>query len=505
MRPIWELHIAPIVKMRIFDSVVMPVLTYGDGSWSLNAGDLARLDVAVSRMRRVACGLGMRTSLRSVYASTYKASTLHRRDRQRHLGHLLRGGDKTCFAVAMLWEPVGRDRNRAHDKTPTELCALDMGMEAGAHLFDLAGDRGKWERLEEALMDRLEPVTACTLVSDTNWEKAWTNANNLTDLQFVEEGRTHKDRESALPVIHAYTDGSLITCGEGTGAGYAACMNGMNYHKIVVRPLVHDKDMTNNRAELMAALAACDAVESTGRPLVVHTDSLLVWNYFHAQRYKARMANHVGYSNSDLLRAFDRYIDRMRGRLYVRKVRSHNGNYNNDEVDAYAGMASQASFQMRHPTLRYMGTTPNIVGGPAVPVPCTRRAKEESCSYARAQQIRRRPLGDAAPIATRPQAHDERMPPVLGRSCAREEMTRWMVERDKGERVEIKWSYKEEPNNIFTSSGEIAGRGRSKCIVYDDWGELAFPPEHDVDVYGYGVVTPMQATPRFLLGEPPVP
>jgi ribonuclease HI len=473
MSPIWELPVPPMTKLRVFDSVVLPVLTYGDGSWCLTEGDLHKLDVTVSRMRRVACRMSRHTSLKSIYATSLRASTLHKRVRMRHIGHLLRGGDRTCYAYAVLWDPWGKNRVRTRARTPLELCADDLGLESGAHLFDIAMDRQRWSQYEELLVQRLEPATRCTLVTDSGWNAACMDVVSLKGLQFVEEGRSPFQHVGG-GAIHAYTDGSLITSDGGHGAGYAACITGDNFHKIVVQPLLDDKDMTNNRAEFMAVIAACRETEHTGRPLVVHTDSLIVWNYFHSLRHKAYMSNYEGHANADLLRIFDRYIHRFDHNLYIVKVRSHNGNFRNDEADAYAGLASQSSFHSRHPDCVLNTHTADVIAHPAaLPTP-KQGSKEAGAEFVRSTRIKVPRRKDIA-------------------VCKRVDMQTWIRDRTHGDAVSIRWFHQSEPDDIFVSRGTVVVEGRHRKIQYDEWGLLPFPPIDDVNVLDYLIVDALKA------------
>jgi ribonuclease HI len=347
-----------------------------------------------------------------------------------------------------------------------------MGLHGGDHLFDVAANRSRWEGYEAEMIQRLEPHTRCTLLTEDNWESSWKDAHTLTALQYVEEGRACKDT-GRYGAIHAYTDGSLIHNDDGqTGAGYAACLNGDNYHQIIVIPLIEDRDMTNNRAEFLAAVAACEAVSGTGRELVVHTDSLIVWNYFHVQRHRARMSNYVGFTNADVLRRFDAAIDSLRHRLYVVKVRSHNGNPKNDEADAYAGMASASSFQMRHPGAYVPAPVPDVVGGPGAPIPTRTRAKEDVRKYLRGEQKAQKLRRDGPKL----------------QPCTRYEMAQWMSERRHGEEVSITWRYRDERTTPYVSRGKIDIRGRTRRIDYNDWGRQRFPPADEVDVFSHNVV-----------------
>ena len=110
----------------------------------------------------------------------------------------------------------------------------------------------------------------------------------MHDRQFVEEGNRAFPRSGAD--LHSYSDGSRIGDDDGRSAtGYAAiplCDVGL---KSVCAPLLDDKDQTNNRAEILGAMASVRLGISVNRITWMHTDSGVVWYWYHHQRRQLRL------------------------------------------------------------------------------------------------------------------------------------------------------------------------------------------------------------------------
>ena len=60
--------------------------------------------------------------------------------------------------------------------------------------------------------------------------------------------------------------------------------------------------------------------------LVIHTDSHVVWDFFHNRRRRFRQSGYSMFDNADLWRDFDQRLHEVPQTFCV-KVRAHNGNH----------------------------------------------------------------------------------------------------------------------------------------------------------------------------------
>lgn len=359
LRPFWLMPLSNATKLRIFDTFVMPVLRYGAGTWTLHTGDLAWGDKQVHAMRRVALRVPVRdTHVSSLYGDTPLLSTTQSVARVTLTGHLLRRGVHEIFGRAALWRAKENVRcARVRTLSVSELCIRDVGLDP-AELEEwactgerLPADRAKWARYADDLRQRLEPALAYVSVTSDRWASARARCHDVVDLQFVEEGAESFPREALE--LHCYTDGSAIGSDDMVAAGYgfAALVESSD---IVTRSFpVEGGERTNNVAEILAATAAAAYAASIGaRTLVLHTDSSVVWVWFHNTRRRHRLLGYRGLDNSALWCGLDDVLRRIPHTFCV-KVRSHNGNALNELADRLAGdganTASQSQFGVQGP------------------------------------------------------------------------------------------------------------------------------------------------------------
>jgi ribonuclease HI len=92
----------------------------------------------------------------------------------------------------------------------------------------------------------------------------------------------------------------------------------------VCEALVEDADMTNNRAEIKAAIRAVKRSCRWNGVFVLHTDSGVVWNWYHTLRRKHLLDQYSSLDNGDLWVVLNASIGERE--MAVVKVRSHNGN-----------------------------------------------------------------------------------------------------------------------------------------------------------------------------------
>jgi ribonuclease HI len=285
-----------------------------------------------------------------MYFGTVKFSTAQRVNRMNTIGHLIRGD--TRYAEVAQWTPPGEDHRR---KVLSERCAADAGVETVHDMIDAANDRRRWRRLTEQLKEKLEPVASFVPVTDPTWPATVKRVQTLADMQFVEEGR------SPYPLLqgalHIYTDGGMREVKHKNGsiakcAGYGVVFftlrnqPGFNLTE-VCNELVNEDDMTNNRAEISAAIVAVKRSANWTGDVAVHTDSEIVWSWAHTQRRRYLLDQYNVLQNADLWLVLNAAIgERL---VHFVKVRSHNGNPRNDEVDSLATRALGYSLGLRYP------------------------------------------------------------------------------------------------------------------------------------------------------------
>ena len=105
------------------------------------------------------------------------------------------------------------------------------------------------------------------------------------------------------------------------------------------------QNASNNRAEITSCI---DAIQRspTFTPLAIHTDSDLLWDWFHWGRVAHRRGSYRYLENSDLWLRLDCILTKrmLRAKVLMIKVRSHNMNFWNDAVDSLANLGSSTNF-----------------------------------------------------------------------------------------------------------------------------------------------------------------
>jgi ribonuclease HI len=476
-RKLWGMDMLPSTKLRFFNAAIYPIITYACACVVLDKKHSNALDQAVSNMRRSVARCGKDTNLRALYAGTHKATTMMAVQRANAIGHLARQGTQTPFYYAALWH--SDDEKKWRVQTPSEACAEAFRLDCGIGLIEAAQNRRAWNDRVDDLIQELEPRANCTFVDEVQWGKLCDrHADQLTDLQFVEEGR-RPFTQHWLGILHAYTDGSVISHGDKLGAGYGGVVFGQGYYKEFAVPLLRCEDQSNNRAELLAVVHACEMVMHTGRRLIIHTDSLLVWNFIQHQRRELRLSRFAHTLNGDILQKLDILLSTLRD-VVCFKVRAHNGNMHNEKADVLAGMASQQSYVVRHKALPPPPSGAWGVGARGEPLPAWRKAIEVLAVEKRCQAEREK-------SATRRTKR-----PVMTDAV----MRAWFSSVPVGSTVSVTWAYADSAHDMFTNEGLVSMCRRNKIIIYGGGiGEQPFPPIAGVDVYVAEVVHPGTSPP----------
>lgn len=138
------------LKRKLYESCVLPVLTYGCQTWALTNTQLRKLSVCQRAMERSMLGVRRRDRKRNteirretkVTDAIFKIKTL----KWRWAGHTLRGIDKWSQRVTVWYPRTGtRNRGRQYKRWKDDIEAT------GGKLWSRSTtDRGKWKELEEA-------------------------------------------------------------------------------------------------------------------------------------------------------------------------------------------------------------------------------------------------------------------------------------------------------------------------------------------------------------------
>lgn len=151
---------------------------------------------------------------------------------------------------------------------------------------------------------------------------------------------------------------------DGSGAGRHGGGAGLYFGRGDARNLavrIVDKAPTNNRAELIAALAAVELVPRK-HPLCLHTDSAYVQRGLASRCYSCEAARAAGKTllNADLWERMLRSVAKRRAAVTTVKVPAHHGVAGNECADLLAGRAAQRA-QFRPAEVERLGGVPRVV------------------------------------------------------------------------------------------------------------------------------------------------
>ena len=115
LKQIWSSNIYTLrSKLRLFNTLVKPVLLYGSETWKINEGDNRKLDIFFFKcLRRI---LQIRwpyvVSNRDILAKTKlkTISTEVKIRRWKWVGHILRMEKNSNCETALTWTPEGKER-----------------------------------------------------------------------------------------------------------------------------------------------------------------------------------------------------------------------------------------------------------------------------------------------------------------------------------------------------------------------------------------------------------
>uniref|UniRef100_A0A8R1EQC1 Reverse transcriptase domain-containing protein n=1 Tax=Caenorhabditis japonica TaxID=281687 RepID=A0A8R1EQC1_CAEJA len=146
----------PRIRAQLFDSIVLPALTYGSEVWTFTQALSERVRVTHAALERRLVGTIGTTSEESAqgrYPSTIggpRSPTSHQEKKLGWAGHIMRRNDGRWTRLVQEWypigekRPVGRPRMRWCDSLQKEISLFD-GKNLETHWSTIAKDRMAWK------------------------------------------------------------------------------------------------------------------------------------------------------------------------------------------------------------------------------------------------------------------------------------------------------------------------------------------------------------------------
>jgi hypothetical protein len=163
-----EEHIVNLVKIKIYKTVILPVVLYGCETWSLTLGEEHRLRVFEKRVLRKIFGPKREEDgswrklhndeLDDLYSLPNIVRVIKSR-RMRWAGHVARMGEGRGAYRVLVGRPegkrqLGRPRRRWEDNIKIDLGEIGID---GANWIRLAQDRVQWRTFVNTVMNLLVP------------------------------------------------------------------------------------------------------------------------------------------------------------------------------------------------------------------------------------------------------------------------------------------------------------------------------------------------------------
>ncbi|GFR97185.1 endonuclease-reverse transcriptase [Elysia marginata] len=145
-------------KIKLYKTLVMPVLMYGCETWSITKGDENKIDVFQSRCLRQILRVKWSDRItNSKVLETARMETISgiiRKRRWKYIGHILRKeADSDCI-TALIWAPEG-NRRQGRPKTTWRRMVkkerMTTGWRSWQHARTIALNRDEWRTSVEAL------------------------------------------------------------------------------------------------------------------------------------------------------------------------------------------------------------------------------------------------------------------------------------------------------------------------------------------------------------------
>ena len=313
-------------RVRVFNTTVIPALTYGCEAWALTQAQEDQLSSFARDHMRQMCGWKWWQKHKNdelyEHTGSEPLSDLLRRARIRWLGHLFRKPPSEPERIMLSARIAANLPGGAHvswtKRVATDLALHNsiLGIRDPNEWTRIAHDRAKWQN--------------------------FTRARQLdAPIDFIEERF-----DPLLPpgYEHAYVDGSCMTIDGVAVAGYGVTFVGHGGEKGRLRDVICALPghlQTNNRAEILAAIVALQRCDFTA--VCVHTDSLLVFKFVTMWRWAWAQKDFRGRSNVDLWRILHDTLECRQHEARFIKVRAHIGNVFNERADALAKAGASKS------------------------------------------------------------------------------------------------------------------------------------------------------------------
>ena len=145
------------LKIKIYRTIILPVVLYGCETWSLTLREEHRLRVFENRVLRRIFGPkrdGVTDALNDLYCSPSIVRVIKSR-RMRWAGHVARMGERRSVHKVLVGKPdgkrpLGRPRLRWEDNIKMEIQEVGKG---GGDWMQLAQDRDRWRTLVSTVMN----------------------------------------------------------------------------------------------------------------------------------------------------------------------------------------------------------------------------------------------------------------------------------------------------------------------------------------------------------------
>ncbi len=139
--------------------------------------------------------------------------------------------------------------------------------------------------------------------------------------------------------IEIYTDGACL--GNPGNGGYGAILMYKGHKKEISGG---EKDTTNNRMEMRAAIEALRSLKKSSEAVIIYTDSKYVMDGITSwinswKKNNWRTANRKPVKNADLWQDLD--VEVAKHKIHWVWVKGHSGNHYNELVDELARKAAQ--------------------------------------------------------------------------------------------------------------------------------------------------------------------
>jgi hypothetical protein len=143
-----------VTKLKIFSSMVKPVLLYGCESWTVTEGIRHKLQVFINRCLRTVLKIWWPRTITNeeLWMKTGQVEIAHeiRKRKLGWMGHTLREDDKEICKRALYWNPIGR-RKIGRPKETWKRSTLRETNKSVAEMGYIARDRNEWRTFVSSL------------------------------------------------------------------------------------------------------------------------------------------------------------------------------------------------------------------------------------------------------------------------------------------------------------------------------------------------------------------